>query len=235
VSGCDDCFTFADDSGRLNNTYNYLAPNSPLRAPTLLALLALLARSSELPALPLTPSTLTSALSQWPLSQSDKVAFLTRAATIYQSAEQLSRALEISILALAQGAEKSAVEKAIVLALSVENNLSLDEVLRVNGVQALLEGKLKELVALFTEVDEIEAVGKGKDWLASNGSYVESFGEPRTELICIRTPANPVDRRRSVHTRVGPPQAETHRACYSRCEVVGQAARIRRRCLCAPD
>lgn len=196
MSGCDyyKCFIVccrADDFGRLNNTYNYLAPNSPLRAPTLLALLALLARSSELPALPLTPSTLTSALSQWPLSQSDKVAFLTRAATIYQSAEQLSRALEISILSLAQGAEKSAVERAIVLALSVENNLSLDEVLRVNGVQALVDGKLKELVALFTEVDEIEAVGKGKDWLATNGSYVESFGEAPTGLVSIRTPLTP--------------------------------------------
>jgi hypothetical protein len=166
----------------LSNTYNYLPSSSPLRAFTLLALLVILARSSELASLPLTPAFLTSALSQWSIPQSEKIAFLTRASAIHQSAEQLPRALELAVLALQHGSvEKPTAEKAVVLALSVRDNLSLDEVLEVQGVRSALDGKMAELVKLFTEVDEVEAVGKGNEWAAANASWVEAFGESASD------------------------------------------------------
>ncbi|KAK4684773.1 translation initiation factor 3 subunit M, partial [Tremellales sp. Uapishka_1] len=159
----------------LNNTYNYLPPTSTLRPTTLLALLSLLSISSDLSTLSLTPSSLITALSQWTLSSAEKVAFLTSASKIYQAAGDLEKALETYILALQYSTDKEIVETAVVLAIAVESRFDLNDVTRVEGVQGRFEGKTGELVALFTETDELEAVGKGKTWLEANGSWIEGF------------------------------------------------------------
>ena len=89
--------------------------------------------------------------------------------------------MELHIFALGlseQAGKASLLEKALVLAISVADRFSLDEVLRVQGVKQNLTGKMGELVRLFTEVDELQAVKEGQEWLGANGPYLESFGEP---------------------------------------------------------
>ncbi|WVQ94122.1 hypothetical protein IAU59_001200 [Kwoniella sp. CBS 9459] len=160
----------------LNNTYNYLAPSSPLRPTVLLTLLTLLAHSSDITILSLSPSTLTSALSQWSISSAEKVSFLTSAAELYQSLGDLSKALEILTIALKESVDAKIVEKAVLLNLAVTDKFELDEVLSIQGVKEQL-GKAAEVVALF-EGDEVEAVEKGKQWAAANASWVEGAGIP---------------------------------------------------------
>ncbi|WVF66508.1 hypothetical protein IAT40_001248 [Kwoniella sp. CBS 6097] len=160
----------------LNNTYNYLAPSSPLRPTVLLSLLTLLAHSSDISVLPLSFSTLTSALSQWSISSAEKVSFLTSAAELYQSLGDLSKALEILTIALKESVDAKIVEKAVLLNLAVTDKFELDEVLKIQGVKEQL-GKAAEVVALF-EGDEIEAVEKGNKWASANGSWVEGAGIP---------------------------------------------------------
>ncbi|OCF41054.1 eukaryotic translation initiation factor 3 subunit M [Kwoniella heveanensis CBS 569] len=160
----------------LNNTYNFLAPSSPLRPTVLLSLLTLLAHSSDISVLPLTTSTLTLALSQWSISSAEKVSFLTSAADLYQSIGDLSKALEILTIALRESVDAKIVDKAVLLNLAVPNKFELDEVLNIQGVKEQL-GKAAEVVALF-EGDEVEAVEKGKKWAAANGSWVEGAGIP---------------------------------------------------------
>jgi len=161
----------------LNNIYNYLPSSSALRPTTLLTLLSLLAITGELSTLNLTPAIITSALSQWQISESEKINFLVSAADIYQSAGQLDKASDLSIIALQQSVEKKVVEKAVVLAIAVEDRFDLDAVLKVQGVRDQVDGKLKEVVGLFTDVDEVEAVAKGQEWVRANSSFIEGFCE----------------------------------------------------------
>ncbi|KAK8844780.1 hypothetical protein IAR55_006630 [Kwoniella newhampshirensis] len=161
----------------LNNTYNLLPVSSSLRSSVLLTLLSLLAGSSDLSSLPLSPQTLTTALGQWQISSSDKVHFLTSASELYQSSGSLSKTLDLLTLALKESVEAQLVEKAILIALAVQDKFELDEVLKIQGVKEQLSGKAAEVVSLF-EGDEIEAVGKGQKWVESNGSWVESAGIP---------------------------------------------------------
>ena len=135
---------------------------------------------SELPSLPLTPGLLSNGLSQWSMTNEEKIAFLASAAAVYESSGNLSKSLELHILALeiSEAASKeSLVEKALVLAISVADRFSLDDVLRVQGVKQNPTGKMGEMVRLFTEVDELLAVKQGQEWLGANGPYLESFGE----------------------------------------------------------
>ena len=104
------------------------------------------------------------------------MSFLTSASDIYESAGNLSKALELHILALGLSVDEKLVKKALVLAISVDDRFNLDEVLRIQGVKEGLEGKIAELVALFSEVDELEAVKQGQEWLSTHGSYLEIFG-----------------------------------------------------------
>lgn len=160
----------------LNNTYNYLPPQSSLRPVALLPLLSLLSLLSDISAVDLSRSTIESALNQWAVSSSEKVQFLTSASEIYQSAGALPKALELSIVALGESVEPKLVEKAVVLSLAVEDKFDLTEVLKVQGARDQISGKLGELVALFTEVDELEAVEKGQSWISSNSSFIENAG-----------------------------------------------------------
>ncbi len=163
----------------LNNTYNHYPPSSPLRPPTLFALISLLNTLSDLPSLPLSPTLLSTALSQWSIPDTEKVAFLSSASAIYESARSFSKALELHVLALGLSVDTKVVEKALVLAIAVEDRFNLDEVLRVQGVKDGITGTLGELVKLFTGVDELEAVKQGQEWLSSNRSYLEGFGQSR--------------------------------------------------------
>ncbi|WWD22666.1 hypothetical protein CI109_107159 [Kwoniella shandongensis] len=159
----------------LNNTYNLLPASSPLRPSVLLTLLSLLAGPSDLSSLPLTTQTLTIALAQWQLSSAEKVQFLSSASELFQSSGSLPRALDLLTLALKESVEAQLVEKAILVALAVQDKFELDDVLSVQGVKEQLSGKAAEVVSLF-EGDEVEAVGKGQKWVAANGSWVESAG-----------------------------------------------------------
>ncbi|EIW73001.1 hypothetical protein M231_04343 [Tremella mesenterica] len=158
----------------LNNTYNYLSPASSLRPHTLLAILSLLSQASDLSTFPLSPSFLESALTQWAIPSQEKVTFLISAAEIYQTSGELSKALQLHIVALKQHVDAKLAEKTILLALTDEKRFEVEEVLRVPGVSEKLEGPVKELVGLFTQTDELEAVKVGQAWVTSNTSWIES-------------------------------------------------------------
>ncbi|WVQ82795.1 eukaryotic translation initiation factor 3 subunit M [Cryptococcus sp. DSM 104549] len=158
----------------LTNNYNFLPSTSPLRPSTLLTLISLLSSTSDLSALPLSASTLTPALAAWSIPSSEKVAFLTSASALYQSAGDLAKALELLTLALKESVEPQIVEKAVLLALAVPTKFELDDVLSVQGAKEQL-GKAQGVVELF-EGDELEAVEKGKKWVAENAAWVEGAG-----------------------------------------------------------
>ena len=171
------------DPGRLNNTYNYLPPTSPLRPHALLALIHLLSLSSELAALPLSSSTLTSALNQWDIPPAEKISFLSSAAGIYAQSGNLSKALEIQLLALRLQPSSELAERAVAFALADDTRFSLDDVLRAEGVKGSLNGKMTEVVGLFEGGDEIDAVKKGQQWATSSSSWVEGLGELLRETM----------------------------------------------------
>jgi translation initiation factor 3 subunit M len=165
----------ADLTNSLNYTYNSLPANSPLRPTTLLALLSVLALAEDLDALTITPSSLQTSLNQWAVPSAEKINFLTEASETYKSANLLSKALELVLLALNTEISESLAEKAIVLTLANETNFDLSEVLKTQGVSAKISGKAAELVKLFTEADELEAVSQGQTWAQSNESYLSGF------------------------------------------------------------
>jgi len=169
------CYFELDLTNSLNHTYNFLPANSPLRPTTLLALFHNLALGSDLEALAITPSSLTSSLNQWAVPNSEKISFLTEASEIYKSANLLSKALEFAVLALGIELSEPVAEKAVVLALANETKFDLSEVLKTQGVSGKISGKAAELVKLFTEADELEAVSQGQSWAKENESYLSGF------------------------------------------------------------
>lgn len=158
----------------LTNTYNLLPASSPLRPTVLLALIQLLAASDDLAALPI--SGVSAALAQWSVSEADKVAFLTQAAAVYEKAGKLDSALTLTLLALERDVNAKTAEHALALALAQNDRFDLDDLLKVQGVRDVLTGKAAELVALFTSVDELEAVQKAAEWTKANGAYVSGLG-----------------------------------------------------------
>ena len=161
----------------LTNTYNFLPATSPLRPTALLALLSLLALSSDLSAIPLTTQSLSSSLSQWSITSEEKFAFLTSASKIYANASQPRTALDLHIVAIQSGAGAETVEQAIVYALADSKRFTVDEVLRVSGVREKLRGEAAELVGLFESTDPVDAVKKGKEWVATHSSWIQGAGE----------------------------------------------------------
>ncbi|ORX35139.1 hypothetical protein BD324DRAFT_634026 [Kockovaella imperatae] len=162
----------------LNNTYNYLPPTSSLRPHTLTTLLSLLALSSELSALPLHTASLSASLTQWDISSDEKISFLLSAADIYAQAGQLPKALEIQLLALRLKPSSDIAERALALALADQTRFSLDDVLRLEGVKASLNGKMAEVKGLFEGSDEVGAVKQGLEWSSSSSSWIEGLKVP---------------------------------------------------------
>ncbi|RSH79909.1 uncharacterized protein EHS24_009577 [Apiotrichum porosum] len=160
----------------LNNTYNYIAPESPLRLAALLALVQVLGASDDLSTLPLPSATVSAALAQWSVSDADKVSFLTTAAAVYESAGDLATALSLTLLSLERSLVAATAEHALALALAQPNRFELDDLLKVQGARDALTGKATELVALFVEDDELEAVAKATAWAAANAAYVSGLG-----------------------------------------------------------
>ena len=159
----------------LNNTYSYLPPSSPLRPFTLLSLIQLLAHSSDLSHLAISPASLTSSLSQWSVSDADKLAFVTSAAGTYASAGEAAKALELALVAIQQlSAGADVVEKAVVYAIADKKRFAIDDVLRAQGIQGNVSGQAASLVSLFTG-DAIKAVSEAQQLVSSNGSWIESF------------------------------------------------------------
>lgn len=159
----------------LNYIYNSLPANSPLRPTVLLALLSVLSLASDLEALTINSASLQLSLHQWAISSSEKINFLTEASDIFKSANLLSKALEFALLALNTEVSESLAEKAVVLSLANETKFDLSDVLKTQGVTAKISGKAAELVKLFTEADELEAVSQGQTWAQSNESYLSGF------------------------------------------------------------
>lgn len=175
------------DLRSLNNTYNYLPANSPLRPTTLLALLSVLALSSDLEALPLSSTYLSTSLNQWAIPTTEKITFLTNAAEVYQSASLVSKALESNLVALNIEVSEKVVERAVALTLANDKRFDLGDVLKTPGVTGQLKGKSAEVVRLFTDADELEAVSQGQKWAQDNSSYITSFG-----ACCLILPLSPV-------------------------------------------
>jgi predicted lactoylglutathione lyase len=81
-------------------------------------------------------------------------------------------------LQTAEKVDDKMVEQAVVSALSVQNKYAVEDVVKaVKSVGASVSGPAKELVGLFSEVDELEAVAKGQEWVKANGSWIEGFSE----------------------------------------------------------
>ena len=100
---------------------------------------------------------------------------MTEASETYKTANLLSKALELVLLALNTEVSESLAEKAVVLTLANETKFDLSEVLKTQGVSAKISGKAAELVKLFTEADELDAVSQGQTWAQSNESYLSGF------------------------------------------------------------
>jgi translation initiation factor 3 subunit M len=179
-----------DLTDSLNSTYNSLPANSPLRPTTLLALLSVLSLGSDLEALTITPSSLSASLEQWAVSSSEKISFLSEASEIYKSANLLSKSLEFALMALNIEVSEDVAEKAIVLTLANETKFDLSEVLKTQGVSGKISGKAAELVKLFTEADEMEAVSQGQTWAQSNESYLSGFCESHRSSLVSRREAD---------------------------------------------
>lgn len=94
----------------------------------------------------------------------------------------LSKSLELSLLALDVEVSEQVAERAVVLTLANESKFDLSQVLKTQGVSAKISGKAAELVRLFTEADELEAVSQGQQWADSNASYVS--GLSKSHLTC---------------------------------------------------
>lgn len=69
------------------------------------------------------------------------------------------------------------MERALALNIADEKRYDLDAVLSVQGAKEGVTGKMQELVELFTEVDEVEAVAKGQEWLASGSDWINGLCE----------------------------------------------------------
>ncbi|KLT41776.1 hypothetical protein CC85DRAFT_275568 [Cutaneotrichosporon oleaginosum] len=160
----------------LTNSYNFFPAESPLRPAVLQTLITLLGAADDLSALPLTPATLIPALNQWSTSEEEKVAFLTHAAGVYEKAGELSRALDLTVLALERAIDAKTAEHALALALALPNRFDVDDILKVQGARDALSGPADELVDLFTKVDELAAVEKAAAWSKTNAAYVEKLG-----------------------------------------------------------
>lgn len=81
------------------------------------------------------------------------------------------------MLALDIEVSEKVVEKAVVLTLADETKFDLSQVLKVQGISGKISGKSAELVKLFTEADELEAVSQGQAWAEANASYLSSFSK----------------------------------------------------------
>lgn len=119
---------------------------------------------------------MSAALAQWSVSDADKVSFLTTAAAVYESAGDLATALSLTLLSLERSLVAATAEHALALALAQPNRFELDDLLKVQGARDALTGKATELVALFVEDDELEAVAKATAWAAANAAYVSGLG-----------------------------------------------------------
>lgn len=106
---------------------------------------------------------------------------MVQASDIYQSATPslVSKSLELHLAALNLEATEQVAEKAVALALASDNRYDLGDVLKTPGVSSKITGKAAELVKLFTDADELEAVSQGQKWAQDNSSYIQNFGESR--------------------------------------------------------
>lgn len=69
------------------------------------------------------------------------------------------------------------------MTLASEKRYDLGDVLKTPGVSSKITGKAAELVKLFTDADELEAVSQGQKWAQDNSSYISNFGEFKSPLI----------------------------------------------------
>jgi hypothetical protein len=121
-------------------------------------------------------------------------------------------------LALNIEVSEEVVEKAVVLALANETKFDLSEVLKTQGAGAKA-GKAAELVKLFTEADELEAVSQGQTWAESNASYISGFGEYKCHLCAtwLTTRYSPL------HPRIHCAKVATHRTDHPMQQEHGEA------------
>lgn len=98
-------------------------------------------------------------------------------------------------------ATEQVAEKAVALTLASEGRYDLGDVLKTPGVSSKITGKAAELVKLFTDADELDAVSQGQKWAQENSSYIQNFGESwPVYLVDI------VSGRMEAHLPVGIPQ-----------------------------
>ena len=174
----------------LTNIYNLLPASSGLRPQTLTSLFQLLTSNStlELSYFPLTNAWLTSALSQWDISTSDKISWLSNVAEIYETKGSKKgdkeKALELRTFALRTAVQdgsaeesKELTQKALRALFAIASKFDMEEVLNVKGAREGLSGQYKELVELF-ENGELE---QGLSWVQKNESFLagecKSFGK----------------------------------------------------------
>ena len=165
----------------LTNIYNLLPTSSGLRPQTLTSLFQLLTSNStlELSYFPLTNAWLTAALSQWEISASDKISWLSNTAEIYETKGSKKgdkeKALELRVFALRTAVQdgnadesKNLTQKALRALFAIPSKFEMDEVLNVKSAREGLSGQYKELVELF-ENGELEA---GLSWVQKNESFL---------------------------------------------------------------
>jgi len=168
-------------SRSLTNIYNLLPASSRLRPHTLSSLFQLLTSNStlELSYFPLTSAWLTSALSQWDISTSEKTSWLSDVAEIYETKGSKKgdkeKGLELRTFALRAAVQDGKVEeskdltnRALRALLAIPNKFDLEEVLSVKTARDGLAGQYKDLVELF-ENGQLE---QGLTWVEKNGDFL---------------------------------------------------------------
>lgn len=174
----------------LTNIYNLLPASSGLRPQTLTSLFQLLTSNStlELSYFPLTKSWLTSALSQWEISASDKISWLSSTAEIFETKGSKKgdkeKGLELRIFALRTAVQdgndeesKKLTQKALRALFAIPSKFDIEEVLNVKSAREGLSGQYKELVELF-ENGELE---QGLSWVQKNESFLSGECESHRE------------------------------------------------------
>lgn len=84
--------------------------------------------------------------------------------------------MQLYTLALGLATNAQLVQQALVLALADQKRFDLEDVLRISGVSQGVQGETKEIVSLFTDADEVEAVKKGSEWVKAHESWITSQG-----------------------------------------------------------
>ncbi|KDQ08890.1 hypothetical protein BOTBODRAFT_59098 [Botryobasidium botryosum FD-172 SS1] len=159
----------------LSNLFNALPRSSPLRVEVYTALLNLANENQELEVLQISQEDVDRWLSEWEISQDEKSAFLKKIADAYNKSEQPGIAFTYLLSHLRTLASSAAAEPAaldvIAAALRLPAYFDFNDLLKIEGVQAVKENPLFALLKICLS----GGLADLQSWEAANGETLTKF------------------------------------------------------------